>query len=129
MEGDSRVGALSGYSSIRKADTQSCKWDKWSFPVCRETSIRLASCASVLLHILPSLSFGDGTHELSKRPVLLAFFKMRHFVKLRLLLELQVVLKMCRVQFTLHDGALNGAARLAGVRAVDEAKRQFGEYA
>ena len=71
--------------------------------------------------IFSPLVFHDGTNKLPKRSVLLALLKRRHLVKLGFLFELQVVLKMRRIQLVLRYGLLNGAARLLGVSAVGEA--------
>jgi hypothetical protein len=77
--------------------------------------------SAYLISISSSLGFHDGMNELPKRSILLAPFKIRHFVKLRFFFELQVILKMLCVQFIALYRPLNGTPRLVGVSAIGEA--------
>ncbi len=58
--------------------------------------------------------------KLSKRPVFLALFNIRQFVKVRFLLELQVILIMRRIELVLRHGLPHGATRFVGVTAIGE---------
>jgi hypothetical protein len=64
--------------------------------------------------------FHYRTDKLSKRPVFLALFNIRQFVKVRFLLEFPVILIMLRIEIILLYGLPDGATRFVGVTAIGE---------